>query len=237
MKLSNQLTILRRKYFMHLTDSVYWYPWEGMGNNCNTYLITGEKNVLVDPGHVRNEMGERCLDKLQNRMQADGFDLEDISLVLCTHSHPDHCEAAGTIAQMNNARVAMHYEEENIMEAISRMFRTQPIEPDFLLQEGELEVGEKDKRVFQVIHTPGHSPGSVSFFLPEEGALISGDAVFRGSIGRTDLPGGDIKALGRSIDKMTQLQGVRWLLPGHMDLVEGEVNVNRNLSTIKHFFF
>jgi len=222
---------------MHLSGNIYWYPWEGMGNNCNSYLLAGEKTVLIDPGHVRNETGERCLEKLRAKIKADGFNLEDIALVLLTHGHPDHCEAAGVVAEESGARIAIYHEEEQVLEAVSRMFRIDPVKPDLLLQEGELELGEEEKQNIQVIHTPGHSPGSASFFIPDEGALISGDAVFRGSIGRTDLPGGDMKALGKSVDKLAQLQGVKWLLPGHMDLVEGEDNVSRNLSTIKSFFF
>ncbi len=222
---------------MHLTGNIYWYPWEGIGNNCNSCLIAGEKNLLVDPGHLRNEMGERCLEKLKARLENDGFNLDDISLILCTHGHPDHCESASTISQESGAKIAIYHEEEQVLEAVSRMFRMDPIKPDLLLQEGDLEIGEGEKKIIKVIHTPGHSPGSVSFFLPEEGALISGDAVFRGSIGRTDLPGGDMNALGRSIEKLANLSGVKWLLPGHMDLVEGEDNVAHNLSAIKSFFF
>lgn len=225
---------------MLLGGKVYWYPWEGYGNNCNTYLIAGEKNVLVDPGHLRNEFRESCMDTLEQKLKKDGFSFEDIKLIICTHGHPDHFESASFLRDKSGARVAIHKDEEPMLQAISGIYRERQgdnapdMTPDILLDEGELEAGDT---VIKVIHTPGHSPGSVSFYLPEEKALISGDTVFRGSIGRTDLPGGNMDTMKESVDKLSLLDDIEWLLPGHMDLVEGNENVKRNFETIKNYFF
>ncbi len=225
---------------MLLTGNIYWYPWEGYGNNCNTYLLAGEKNVLVDPGHLRNESRESCMDALERKVKADGFSFEDIHLIICTHGHPDHYESASFLREKSGARIAIHKDEEPMLQAMAGIYRERQgdnapdLNPDIFLDEGDLEVGDL---AIKVIHTPGHSPGSVCFYLPNENALISGDTVFRSSIGRTDLPGGDMEAMRESVDKLSLLDNVQLLLPGHMDQVEGEENVKRNFQTIKNFFF
>lgn len=225
---------------MHLSGKIYWYPWEGYGNNCNTYLIAGEKTILVDPGHLSNEFGESCMETLEQKLKEDGFSFESIGLIICTHGHPDHFESTSFLKDKSGARVAVHKDEEPMLQAISNMYREKmgdnapAMNADILLDEGELEAGDV---TMQVIHTPGHSPGSVCFYLPEEKVLISGDTVFRGSIGRTDLPGGSMDTMGQSVDKLSQLENIDFLLPGHMDMVEGEENVKRNFDTIKSMFF
>lgn len=224
-----------------LTENLFWYPWEGYGNNCNTYLLQGEKNILVDPGHLRNEFGEDCLEQLRKKIEKDGFSFEDIKLIVCTHGHPDHYESAPTIREESGARIAVHREEEYLLDAMARIYRERGgntninFTPDIFLQEGDLEVGDT---VLKVLHTPGHSPGSACFYHYKEKALISGDTVFRSSIGRTDLPGGDMELMKKSIEKLSLMEEeIQCLLPGHMDMVSGPENVNRNFSTIKNYFF
>jgi glyoxylase-like metal-dependent hydrolase (beta-lactamase superfamily II) len=105
--------------------------------------------------------------------------------------------------------------------------------PDLLLTEGDLSVGELE---FQVIHTPGHSPGSVVLYWPQEKALFSGDLIFRGGVGRTDLPGGNGSALKESIKRLTELE-IEWILPGHGDIVSGAAEVKANFNHIEQVFF
>ena len=227
---------------MRLIDNLYYYIWRGMGNNCNTYLFAGETLTLIDPGHVRNELGEPCMEILLDAMKKDGFEPQDIELIILTHSHPDHCEAAATIIRKSKARLAIHRDEEeyfkSIGERITRLFGLEPVklEPDFFLEEGELKLGKQAGIELTVLMTPGHSPGSVSLYWAKEKALITGDAVFSGSIGRTDLPGGSGEMLKESIQRLSQLD-VEYLLPGHMDIVTGKKNVERNFAMIKCMFF
>ncbi len=226
---------------MQLTEKIYGYFWQGQGNNCNSYLFAGEKLVLIDPGHIRNEFRENCLEMLKQGLSNDGFALEDIEMVLLTHGHPDHSEAAAAIKEQNQTPVALHGDEEEHMIMLARLFEQmagkKPAHPevDIYLQEGDLELGDSD--VAQVISTPGHSPGSVSFYFPAEKALVTGDAVFSGSIGRTDFPGGSMRTLGQSIRKLSELDDVEWLLPGHMQAVKGKEQVKRNFSLIERMFF
>lgn len=228
---------------MKLTQKLFFYPWQGRGNNCNTYLYAGQKTILIDPGHLQNETGIRCFDMLQESMRADGFSVDDIDLILCTHSHPDHCEAATAVKEQKEVNVAMHSEEESHMQVLSQLFERmtgkRPPLPsiDIFLDEGTLELGTETLDTIQVLTTPGHSPGSLSFFFPDEKALVTGDAVFQGSIGRTDFPGGSLQTLGNSVSKLAALDGVELLLPGHMQVVKGQQSVQKNFEMIRRMFF
>ncbi len=230
---------------MRLTEKLYWYPWQGMANNCNSYLYRGERLILFDPGHISNEMNENCLEKLKDQLSADGFNLNEVELILCTHGHPDHVEAVGIIRDHSGASFGIHREDEFILDAIAKHYADQAgtelpsLKPDFYLEEGDLDPGAGIEAADQikVIHTPGHSPGCVCFYLPAEKALISGDTVFQGSIGRADLPGGSMETLGQSIDRLSRLEDIEMLLPGHMGHVSGADAVKRNFEQIKSFFF
>ena len=228
---------------MQITERIFFYPWRGRGNNCNSYLYAGEKVLLIDPGHLKTELGENSLEMLLQALARDGFTLENIDLILCTHGHPDHCEAATALKEQRSINMAMHRDDEAHMELMARfleqMMGTKPALPriDIFLQEGELELGATGKDKVQVLHTPGHSPGSVSFYFPRDKALITGDAVFYGSIGRTDFPGGSLETLGKSIRKLAALRDVEWLLPGHMQPVKGKAAVENNYRLITRMFF
>jgi glyoxylase-like metal-dependent hydrolase (beta-lactamase superfamily II) len=233
-----------------LTEKFYCYVWQGRGNNCNAILwpsvLRGERpHILVDPGHIRNELGEPCLDSLAQAMTKDGFKMEEIGLVIGTHSHPDHIEAADLVAKKSGALFTLSREEDEFYRTMGKMFfqafgSTPPeINPFFYLKEGDLSLGVKDnKMAVKVLSTPGHSPGSVSLYLEEDRILITGDVVFAGSIGRTDLPGGSPSLLRKSIDELSQLD-VECLVAGHStemgSIIAGKDNVKRNFYTVKMF--
>jgi glyoxylase-like metal-dependent hydrolase (beta-lactamase superfamily II) len=242
---------------MRLVDNIYAYLWKGRGNNCHSYLFSNvlrgkRPHVLIDPGHVVNEMGEKCLEKLISSIRRDDIAPEEIGLIVNTHSHPDHCEANQPLAEMNSASgtdrdralIAINKTEDEYRRAVGlyrMMGITMEFEPDFYLQEGELNLGQGDKKLnLQIIHTPGHSPGSICIYSPENKVLITGDVVFNGSIGRTDLPGGDSRALKQSIEKLSNLD-VEYLLPGHStnygDIIRGKNNVVQNFAFIRMNYF
>ncbi|MCL0079577.1 MBL fold metallo-hydrolase [Dehalococcoidia bacterium] len=244
---------------MRFANNLYAYLWRGRGNNCHSYLFSNvlrgkRPHVLIDPGHVVNEMSEKCLEKLTSAMLRDDIAPGEIGLIINTHSHPDHCEANLALAQMNSesgagggqALIAIGKIEDEyrrtIAEQMSRMLGlTVEFEPDFYLQEGELNLGRGDERLnLQIIHTPGHSPGSICIYSPENKVLITGDVVFNGSVGRTDLPGGDSRTLKQSIEKLSELD-VEYLLPGHStnygDIIRGKNNVVQNFAFIRMNYF
>ena len=218
---------------MKLDADLYAYPWKSMEeNNCNSYAIGGDFPVLIDPGH------EHLLKNLLTQMEKDGNRLEDIRLLITTHVHPDHFEAAQTFSRAG-VMIAMHPEEEKFMnEAGKDFFRGFGLEmPEFkiafYLQEGELKVGPK---TLQVFHTPGHSPGSISLYWPEKKALFTGDVIFPMGVGRTDFPGGDGALLRKSIERLAQLDA-EWLLSGHGEVLKGKRNIQRNFSYIRANYF
>lgn len=225
---------------MQLSERLYYYPWQGRANNCNSYILKGKQTVLFDPGHIYNDFNESCLEMLTSQISADGFKLADIDLILCTHGHPDHVESVGMVREQSGARFGIHQGDDFILEAIAQHYASgkgkelPSLKADFYLEEGPISEAE-DK--IEVTHSPGHSPGCVCFYLPEEKALISGDTIFAGSIGRADLPGGDMATLGESVDKLARLENIELLLPGHMNHVEGAEKVKANFDQIKRFFF
>jgi hydroxyacylglutathione hydrolase len=235
---------------VQLAEKFYCYVWQGRGNNCNAILwpsvLRGERqHVLVDPGHVGNELGEPCFDSLAQAVEQDGFKIEDIGLVIATHSHPDHIEAAELVVEKSGALFALSREEDEFYRTMGmsffQMFGSKPpqVDPSFYLKEGDLSLGAKDDKVaVKVVLTPGHSPGSISLYLEEDKILISGDVVFAGSIGRTDFPGGSPSLLRKSIDELSQLD-VEYLVPGHStemgSIIAGKDKVKRNFYTVKMF--
>lgn len=101
------------------------------------------------------------------------------------------------------------------------------------LEEGPWEVNGTE---LQIIHTPGHTPGSICIYWPEKKALVCGDLIFARSVGRTDLPGGNGEALKSSIEKIAELD-IELLLPGHMSYIKERDNVKRNFDFIFKRFF
>ncbi len=218
---------------MKLEKDLYVYLWKNAyDNNCNTYVIGGEMTVLIDPGH------SKFVKQLFYQMEEEGLSPGAVDLIMTTHSHPDHLEGLETFLD-KPAKMAMSEEEERyLLESGKLLFEMmgQPLPKfriDFYLKEGKLNLGEKS---FDIIQTPGHSPGSLSIYWPERKALFTGDVVFYGGIGRTDFPEGDSKALMESIERLSQLE-TEILLPGHGEIVLGRDAVIENFETIRQSFY
>jgi glyoxylase-like metal-dependent hydrolase (beta-lactamase superfamily II) len=234
-----------------LGDDLYCYLWQGRGNNCNSVLLPGilrgkKPHVLIDPGHIRNEMGEACFASLTAAMERSGFSLGEVGLVIGTHSHPDHIEGTALVVEKNGALFALSREEDEFYATTGKKFfqlfgaQHPEVSPFFYLQEGDLCLGPRERKmVIKVLLTPGHSPGSISLYLEEKKVLISGDVVFAGSVGRTDFPGGSLSLLRKSIERLSRLE-VDVLLAGHStemgSMVSGREQVRRNFYTVKMFF-
>jgi glyoxylase-like metal-dependent hydrolase (beta-lactamase superfamily II) len=218
---------------MKLEKDLYVYVWKNAyENNCNSYVIGGALNVLIDPGHAK------FVKQLFSQMEEDGLSPEAVDLIVSTHSHPDHLE--GLAAFMDKpTKMAMSEDEERYLLGTGRvlfemMGQSLPrFRVDFYLKEGKLHLGENN---VDIIQTPGHSPGSLSMYWPERKALFTGDVVFYGGIGRTDFPEGDSKALMESIERLSQLE-TEILLPGHGEIVLGRDAVIENFETIRQSFY
>jgi len=216
---------------MKIFDNLHFFPWNSMtANNCNTYFIDGEKRILVDPGHYH------LFDHVRDELSRLSLSPEDIEMVIITHAHPDHMEGI-KIFQETDAQIAVSSEEMEFIKTVAphygEILGIPEFEPGILLQEGDLKIGNLN---FEVIHTPGHSPGSVCLYWPDRKTLFTGDVVFDQGIGRTDLPGGDGEKLKESIRKISRLD-VDYLLTGHGDIVTGKEAVKQNFKAIEDFWF
>jgi hydroxyacylglutathione hydrolase len=210
---------------MRLSDDLYAFPWQSFTeNNCNSYLIEGAFRILIDPGH------QHLFPVLKDSLEAMGIGLGDIDLIIATHIHPDHIEAVQSFSSLSTM-VTIHEEEYHYFrESIARYPQ---FEFDFFLTEGSLTVGGVE---LEVIHTPGHSPGSICIYWPLHKALFAGDVIFEQGVGRTDLPGGGSDQLKDSIRRLSSLD-VELLLPGHGTMIRGKEEVARNFVLVEQVYF
>jgi glyoxylase-like metal-dependent hydrolase (beta-lactamase superfamily II) len=218
---------------MEIAPNLHAFVWESTTtNNCNTYFIDGPTRVLIDPGH------SRLFGHVEVGLKQLGLTIADMNLVICTHAHPDHIEGV-QLFKDSPALFTLHEEEWRWAATIGKQMGAalgmdmEALQPDFFLKEGDLEL---DGLTLQIIHTPGHSPGSATLYWPEQKALFTGDLVFKEGFGRTDLPGGDGATLKASIQRLTDLD-VKWLLSGHGDIIAGAEAVRKNFANIEQFYF
>lgn len=218
---------------MQITNNVHAFIWQSTtANNCNSYLIDGPTRVLIDPGH------SALFDHVRQGLMELGLTLDDIGLIIGTHAHPDHLEAAELFGG-KTALVTLHKRDWQFLKIMEKQahaalsINTQSITPAFFLEEGDFSVNGLD---LMVLHTPGHSPGSIALYWPDEKLLFTGDLVFKGGLGRTDLPGGDGKLLKESITRLADLD-VEWVLPGHGDIISGAADVKSNFNQLKQVWF
>ena len=181
----------------------------------NTYIFRrdgSDRGLIVDPGDEA--------DKLIAAIEALGVQLDGI---LLTHTHFDHVGAVAPVAKATGAEVWVPKIEAFILADIMKFVPWPGFGPyESYDAEHELEGGERLELAgfeIDVLSTPGHSPGHVTFSIPDEGAVFSGDVLFQGSIGRTDLPGGDFDTLMESIRSLVDtLPGETTVYPGHMGI-------------------
>lgn len=179
---------------------------------CNCSIVSdpiAKQAVVVDPG------GDPA--RILQEVQSLGVRVVSI---LHTHAHFDHFLASGEIRKATAATLCLHSEDRQLWDMLEiqcRMFGVPYIpapEPEYWLR-------DEEKIVFgniegQAIHTPGHTLGSMCFYFEAAQLLLSGDTLFRGGIGRTDLWGGDAQAIEQSIrERLYTLQESTRVIPGH----------------------
>jgi glyoxylase-like metal-dependent hydrolase (beta-lactamase superfamily II) len=181
----------------------------------NCYLVRDERRsdaLIVDPGDEA--------DKLLGAIEALGIEL---AAILLTHTHFDHVGAVAPIARATGAEVWVPRIERPVLADIMSFVPWPGFGPfESWDAEHDLEGGEHLALAgfeIDVLFTPGHSPGHVTFALPEEQVLFSGDVLFQGSVGRTDLPGGDARTLLESIGGLLDaFPDETRVYPGHMGI-------------------
>ena len=183
----------------------------------NMYILWDEASrdaVVVDPGMMREAEREMVTKFI------DGQKLNVIHILL-THMHIDHITSARWLADKTGADVCacaldaqLGRELPDQVAQFHLKIESEPLVIDHILSDGDvLPLGEES---IQVLHVPGHSPGGLAFYLPQSGLLISGDTIFNGSVGRTDLWGGDMAQLINSIhEKILPLPDETVIASGH----------------------
>ena len=165
----------------------------------NCYIIHEEASstcCIIDPGYE----AVLIMDKLSDL----GLTPEAI---LLTHGHFDHVGAVKDLAAETQCDVYLHPEDLSMppMMTAGALYYTKTYVEGSQLKLAGLEIS--------VLHTPGHTPGSVCLLV--DTAIFSGDTLFQGSCGRTDLPGGDWATIGKSLNRLAALEGNFWVYPGH----------------------
>ena len=179
---------------------------------CNCTILgdlVSRKAIVVDPGGDAEILLERLVE----------LDLQ-VERIIHTHAHLDHFLASGKMKEATGAKLALHREDLflwDMLEDQCRMFGI-PFEPppppdQWLENEEEIDLNDLQGKA---LHTPGHTPGSMCFLFESQKILIAGDTLFQGSIGRTDLWGGDFKKIEKSIqEKLYTLDEETSVITGH----------------------
>jgi hydroxyacylglutathione hydrolase len=179
---------------------------------CNCSVFGDEQSreaLVVDPGDE--------IDSVLSIVAKHGL---TVKAIVITHAHIDHIGGAQKLKQATGAPVYMNLNDtelQKMMPVQAGWLGTptpEAVEIDVSAKDGDkLLVGATE---VQVLHTPGHTQGSISLWMPAQGKLVAGDTLFRDSIGRTDLPGGDGHQILRSIhDKLMPLPDETVVIPGH----------------------
>jgi glyoxylase-like metal-dependent hydrolase (beta-lactamase superfamily II) len=176
----------------------------------NCFIVGDEgTGVLFDPG---DEAARIAL-----AVERTGLEIEKL---IITHAHIDHVGAVAALVDEYACPVLMHAEAEPMLRQLPNQalmmglrFGKIPV-VDGYIEDGEIvDVGAL---AFRALYTPGHAPGHLAFYSEAEGVVISGDALFAGSVGRVDLPGGSMELLMRSInERLLTLPDATVVHPGH----------------------
>ena len=195
-----------------------------LGTNC--YLVADDAGrcAVIDPGSGT--------EKILKAVEEQGFTVEAI---LLTHGHFDHVMAAPGIQRATGAKLYIHKNDEPFLApevAGHRGYLREPYEMprvDGYLEDGAtLQVGDLN---FQVLHTPGHTLGSVTLLCEDK--MFSGDTLFAGTCGRCDLEGGSLEQMFHSLAKLARLEGDYKVLPGHMEASTLEIERQNNPYVIE----
>lgn len=184
--------------------------------NCYILWDNSREAAIIDCGAY----GEEEQDEIARFIQKKGL---NVTHLYCTHGHFDHVFGNEFLYTTYRIQPEMHHAEETTYRSAAEMMRL------FMHQDFHLSLPEPQKffsggdvlpagghHTLQVIETPGHTPGGVCFYCPEESTLFSGDSLFRYSIGRTDLPGGNLESLTESLQRnVLTLPLETRVYPGH----------------------
>ncbi|RLI84036.1 MBL fold metallo-hydrolase [Archaeoglobales archaeon] len=194
---------------MKMFEGLYAYVWgTAFLDSSNSYIIKDDVSVIIDPGCYKS------FTNLFGLMKNDKIEVSDIDVVFNTHLHKDHCES-NPIFLKKGALLAFH--------ELERDFTCYSFTPD--LPVSNLKYYNTGRYNLELIHTPGHTPGSISVYIEEFGTAITGDLIFENGIpGRTDLYGGNTRSILKSLEKIQSLDP-DYILPGHGRILSGRSGI------------
>ena len=206
---------------MQISDNLHLFFGNVSPIESNSYLILGEKTILIDTGM-------RAPVLLENIKNA-AVKAEEIDLIVNTHCHFDHIRSNKYLKKaFPNAKLAAHAEDEPYISTANPEYTAsrfiagnlEAAKVDISLKEGD-KLGE-----YEIVHTPGHTQGSICLLNRGAGILITGDTIFaKGFTGRTDLPGGSVEQMKASLKKLEKFR-LEKILPGHEQPVLKDANQN-----------
>ncbi|MDI6730416.1 MAG: MBL fold metallo-hydrolase [Candidatus Altarchaeum sp.] len=203
------------------------YPIISLSANSNTYLLENEETkavCIIDPGFTSEHL-KRIISALNETKKFSGF-------IINTHCHYDHianCE------HFNGVKIYLHRNdgeavlEQNNEKILSYFFEMKVPKINSIEFVDDNEIINLGKTTLKILHTPGHTSGSISVYEEKTKSLFSGDLVFSGGVGRTDLPSGNFEQLKDSIDKILKLN-FKTLYSGH-----GDVGNYKDVKNIRKF--
>jgi hydroxyacylglutathione hydrolase len=200
----------------------------GVGYDSNVYLLEGDDPIVVDTG--TGMFADTTLEEISKVVPP-----RTIGRIVLTHCHYDHMGGAARFQEATGGRIYLHEAEAGPIMAgdtdlmISDMFGTRAAMVDLEpLRSGQkLKLGSEE---LEVVHTPGHSPGSIVLFEPKSASAVVGDTVFcDGGVGRWDLPGGDLAELISSVRRLQEMRPKN-MYPGHGPYAEGDAQQHLRLS-------
>lgn len=179
---------------------------------CNCSVLGDEQTreaIVVDPGDE--------VERIQAVLRQYGL---TVKAIVITHGHIDHISGAQKLKTLTGAPVFMNSSDQELVDALDKYAAwlgvptPEAVEVDTATKDGDtLQLNTRD---LHIIHTPGHTQGSLCLYVPAEHKLLAGDTLFKGSVGRTDLPGGNTKQLLSSIKtKLLVLPEDTLVTPGH----------------------
>lgn len=180
--------------------------------NTNCYLLTSEETteaIVIDTDH---DNIDKVLEEIIER------DLH-LKYIINTHGHPDHLGGNRFLKDATGAKILIHEKDPQLFQQFSTIFKilgirmeTPPPADKFITEREYIQFGNEKLRV---IHTPGHSPGSISLYSEKNRILFSGDTLLKGYIGRTDLPESSHEEMRRSLKTLIKLPDNTVVYPGH----------------------
>lgn len=193
-----------------------------LGTNC--YILTDDisgESLVVDPGMY----------DLQLKKTLENNNITSLKYILLTHGHYDHILGVEELQKDLGGKIVIHEDDSDCFvdgsKSLSEYFSdgvALNVKPDVKVVDGStLNLGDK---TIKVIHTPGHTNGSVCFLI--DNLIFSGDTLFKESVGRTDFPTGDMKTILKSVQKLKTLNGDYKIYPGHGEFTTLNYEKNHN---------